>query len=84
MTHLVEQENQASEVFNKTIEYFKAEGKRHQQRAQKESSAAQVCEEIVERLINTCYVCGDIIANWGKKTVQEHIEESHKITQDSN
>ena len=73
MADLVKRE----EIFTETIRYLKAELERHITDEMTAKGKVQEAQELLNRLQQTCYLCGRHVPNYRSVDLAAHIEQEH-------
>ena len=73
MADLVNRED----IFTETIRYLKSELERHITDEMTAKGKVQEAQELLNRLEQTCYLCGKYVPNYRSVDLAAHIEQEH-------
>ena len=73
MADLVNRED----IFTETIRYLKSELERHITDEMTAKGKVQEAQELLNRLQQTCYLCGTHVPNYRSVDLAAHIEQEH-------
>jgi len=65
------------DIFQETIKYLKSELERHITDEMTAKGKVQEAQELLNRLEQTCYLCGRHVPNYRSVDIAAHIEQEH-------